>query len=161
MPWPHLPHVTRLIALPGALVVAFACSSKTVVESAPDGTTSTGTGGAAGAYSAMSCSELDAEYLKEFQMARICSPDVSALECTLEVDNQLYCPCPRFVNPANASAVAHLNELSAGWEAKSCPPMAPTCDAGTCQAPGSTPASAGCALQPEGSSALGLCDEHS
>ena len=140
-------------AVAAGAAILLACSGKAVVESASGGD-ATGSGGGDGPDAGMSCEELGAEYQKQLEQARLCSPELSVLQCTLQVDSELYCPCPRLVNPANAAAVSSLKDLRAAWVAKSCPPAPPVCDAGTCP----VPAAGQCAPQPQGSAAPGLCE---
>ena len=68
------------VALAAGLLSLAACGGNSVVD--PGGvagatTSSTGMGGGGG-YASMSCQELEAEYLKEFEKARLCFPEASA-----------------------------------------------------------------------------------
>jgi hypothetical protein len=58
-----------------------------------------------------SCEELNTEYVQQFELARMCSPELSVLQCTLATDSELFCPCPHLVNPANGAAVSKLSDL--------------------------------------------------
>lgn len=150
---PRAIRIAGRVAIAAGGAIVFACSGNATVDSASSGDSTSSGGGAS--YTDMSCQELGVEYLKQFEQARLCAPELSTVQCTLSTYNELYCPCPRLVNPANTSAVANLNEIRAAWVAKSCPPAPPVCDAGTCPIPNSGV----CAPQPQGSSAPGLCQD--
>jgi hypothetical protein len=126
--------------------------------SATGGTAGSSTGGAAGSSSGgsaggggtkpdggvKSCSQLASEYAATLEAAKACNPVLSVLQCTQQVNDELPCPCPTFINPANAKAVAELDDLQAAWNAQNCGSgvicpavlcVAPT--SGVCQANGS------------------------
>ncbi len=52
--------------------------------------------------------------------AKQCSPMVNSLQCTTEVGDDIQCPCPTFVNPANTAALATLDQLESEWKKAGC-----------------------------------------
>jgi hypothetical protein len=116
--------------------------------SATGGSAGSSTGGSAGSSSGgsagsggtkpdggvKSCSDLASEYAAALEAAKACNPVLSVLQCTKQVGDELPCPCPTFVNPANAKAAATLDDLQAAWNAQNCG-SAVLCPAVLCPAP--------------------------
>jgi hypothetical protein len=100
----------------------------------------------------MSCDEIDVAYLEQVALAKACSVELQVTQCTLQLDSDLACPCPTYVNPANAAAVSMLTQLRTAWNAQSCP--GGTCDAGLCPVPDGE----GCMPQGPGSGP-GMCTD--
>jgi hypothetical protein len=118
--------------------------------SATGGSAGSSTGGAAGSGGTKTdggvkpCPQLASEYAAALEAAKACNPVLSVLQCTKQVNDELPCPCPTFINPANAKAAADLDDLQAAWNAQNCGAgvicpavlcVAPT--TGVCQANGS------------------------
>lgn len=87
---------------------------------ATGGTAGAATGGSAGA-GPVSCAELESAYAKALGEAKVCAngPD-PVPPCSLEVPNELACPCETFVNPANSGAVSTLEALKEQWGKQQC-----------------------------------------
>jgi len=127
------------------LALGVGCGGKTVVDGAAPGT-----GGAGG--SSMTCAELTVAYLGQIALAKACSVELAVLQCTLQVDSDLGCPCPIYVNPTNTAAVSMLADLRAAWNAEGC--VGVDCDAGLCPVPG------GSTCMPQGpGSGPGVCTD--
>jgi hypothetical protein len=110
-----------------------------------------GSGGSGGGLPA-TCSGIHAAYLEQLALTRTCSPELSVAQCTLQIDSDLGCPCPTYVNPANTGAVAMLSQLSDAWSAQAC--TEDGCDAGLCPVPD------GSACIPHGpGSGAGVCTD--
>jgi hypothetical protein len=150
-----------LIVPVAGLEVGAGCGGKAVVDGAmtgtgggagTGGTTGTSTSIASGGGSPMSCDEIDVAYLEQVALAKACSVELQVTQCTLQLDSDLACPCPTYVNPANAAAVSMLTQLRTAWNAQSCP--GGTCDAGLCPVPDGE----GCMPQGPGSGP-GMCTD--
>jgi hypothetical protein len=119
------------------------CGGKAVIDgSAP------GSGGS----EPTSCSDIHTAYLEQLALARSCSPEMSVEQCTFQIDTDLGCPCPTYVNPANSSPVFQLLELRNAWNEQGC--TEDGCDAGICP----TPDGSACLPQGPGSGS-GVCTD--
>jgi hypothetical protein len=72
------------------------------------------------------------------------------IQCSIKVDDQLFCPCPTFVNPGN-SAYQKLLQLKKQWQAQGCNLQGIACPAVMC----AQPKSASCL----GSATTGVCTD--
>jgi hypothetical protein len=129
--------------------------------SATGGAAGSATGGAAGSATGgsggtkpdggvKSCAQLASEYAAALEAAKACNPVLSVLQCTKPVGDELPCPCPTFVNPANTKAAAELDDLQAAWNQQNCG-NAVICPAVLCPAP------TGGVCQPQSGALSGKC----
>jgi hypothetical protein len=84
-----------------------------------------------------SCSKLNQAYMAAVKAAKACNPISMQpmIQCSAQVDTQLFCPiCPTFVNPSN-KAFATLVDLKKQWKAQSCHLQEIACPAVMCQPP--------------------------
>lgn len=95
------------------------------------------------------CDTLHQQYLEAIDDAQVCDPGINLAQCTLQLDDQLACPCPTFVNPSNAAAIRQAQSLQAQWDALGCSAQV-NCPAVECIAP----MSASCVAN---SIAIGAC----
>lgn len=124
-----------LVAVLGPLLLVV-CGGKAVVDAplafgaggdggaggpASVGVTSTATGvtSSSGGPSA-ECDNLIQAYAAQLNAARVCAPEIDQPQCTETVDDELQCPCPTFINPANTSAVSALVFFRESWDAEGC-----------------------------------------
>ena len=96
------------------------------------GGTTGGSGGSGGSGGNPQCAELEQEYADYLAQAKSCNSLINSLQCTESIDDSLACPCPTYVNPANADAVAKLEQLQTAWDALPCQVPCPLL---TCPAP--------------------------
>ncbi len=75
-----------------------------------------GTGGGPG----LTCKQLASNYAATLAKAKSCNPIISVLQCTTQVDDELACPCPTFINPGNAAEVTELAKLKVAWKTQNC-----------------------------------------
>jgi hypothetical protein len=87
-------------------------------ETSPD-PASGGDSGAGGA-GAPSCTTIANDYGVALDEATQCTPDAAVDECTEQVVEGLACSCPSYANPANASAIARMQQLSDRYLEQSC-----------------------------------------
>lgn len=111
------------------------------------GSTAGGTGGSGGL--PIECNELGKLYAAALADAKLCSPMINSLQCTLVFPDELACPCNTYVNPDNAQAVQTLQVLLKQWASAGC--VVP-CPAIACI----EPQGAGCELSGAGADA-GFC----
>lgn len=114
------------------------------------GSSAGGTGGTKPDGGVKSCTDLASEYAAALEAAKACNPVLSVLQCTKQVADELPCPCPTFVNPANAKAAAELDELQAAWNQQNCG-SGVICPAVLCPAPNNG------VCQPESGALSGKC----
>jgi hypothetical protein len=128
-------------------------SGTTSSSTSSSGTSSTSSSGTGGGPS-WTCPQLQEQYGQQLELGRVCHPEMSTLQCTLLIDDQLGCPCPTFVNPKNAAAVAELEQLHAAWTAQGCDETV-DCPGMPCP----MPKGAFCEPQPDSSKVPGLCKD--
>ena len=75
-----------------------------------------GSGGTGGA----TCAQLEVQYKQTLADAKVCDPTIKMLQCTSKVNDELSCPCPTFMNPANATAATTLQKLQTQWTKQGC-----------------------------------------
>lgn len=110
-----------------------------------------GTSGAPGGGGAP-CAALAEVYLEQLDAARTCDPSIDGPQCTLQVADELPCPCaPTFVDASNTAAVSSLGEVAAQWQMQQC--GGDPCPAIACQ----LPTSAVC--EPDPGTGLGRCKD--
>jgi hypothetical protein len=88
------------------------------------------------------CDQLNQDYVMAVQAAKLCSPMLPVVQCQVEVDNALSCPCPTFVEQANTAALNKLKQIRQQFDAMGCIPYqcgmpCPATDPGQCMPNGS------------------------
>lgn len=87
---------------------------------ATGGSAGSATGGSAGA-GPLDCGGLEAAYAEALEQAKACENGPDPVQpCSLQVPNELACPCETFVNPGNSEAVTKLEALKEQWETQQC-----------------------------------------
>ena len=98
----------------GLALMLVACSSGSGGSGGIGG--STASGGSAGTAGAASCGSLESQYATALKDAKSCTPNAKTNECTLQVSDQLSCPCAAtYVNAGNVDAVKKLGTLGLAW----------------------------------------------
>lgn len=86
----------------------------------------------------VTCTKLNQDYVAAVKAAKTCNPLSMSpvIQCSAQVEDQLFCPCTTFVNPGSA-AFQKLVDLKKQWLAQSCDQQEIACPAIACMAPGS------------------------
>jgi len=95
--------------------------------------------GAGGSGGMSDCDALSMDYTMTLQQAEACNPNSGKDQCTQKEADDLVCnTCSAFVNPDNADAIAHLDELrkqaSTSHCVHPCPALACVLPSATCKA---------------------------
>ena len=115
----------RVGALAVSLALSVACSTESPVHS-PAADAGDGTGGST---IPTDCSEIEAAYLEQVAVARICNPYWDGYDCDSRRQDSVACGCSISVNGWQTEALAMLNALYHAWYEQAC---IPSCEPRDC-----------------------------
>jgi hypothetical protein len=139
----------RTLVVGAFLALASACGGKTDVDNggggsggatggsggATGGTTSGGSGGATGgAGGIQECDALLKSYGSTLSQAKKCNPFINSIQCTQQVDDNIDCGCPTYVNPDNKDELLKLLAIVDEWNSLQCDQWI-NCGGAMCQPP--------------------------